>query len=196
MVRPLAEKVGAKRILEVGAGTGPFTRKILAEMGPDDTLSICEINAFLLNQLKKSLEGNSHYLAHKDRIVFVRGSIEDLPSLYPDAEFDVIVSGLPFSNFSPNDVENILNLLCKMLAKNGCLSFFEYIGIRKFGNFAPSAKHRARIRGVESIIRKWKLEASRSGAVTTNISLLNIPPALAVHYVRSDGPNSNSPLVN
>ena len=53
--------------------------------------------------------------------------IEEMPG---DEKFDLIVSGLPFNNFSAESVEQILAALLERLAPQGTISFFEYIAVR------------------------------------------------------------------
>ncbi len=50
-----------------------------------------------------------------------------------DARLRFIVSGLPFNNFSPAFVEQVLDALFNLLAPGGTLSYFEYMYVRPLG---------------------------------------------------------------
>ena len=71
--------------------------------------------------------------------------VEDLPA---DAQYDLIISGLPLNNFTVADVEQILAVLLRLLSPGGTLSFFEYIAIRPARALVSGPAERARLRGI------------------------------------------------
>ncbi len=167
-------------ILEVGPGTGPFTRKIIELMGPHDRLVVCEINPRFLRRLKQTLRQNPHFARNRDRIVFFEGSVRQLPHSNLPKRYDVIVSSLPFVNFSPEIVDEILGQFRRMTRDGGSLTFFQYVGIGRIRELFSSRPTRMRVREVEKVVDKWCREAARRGEVRHRVSFLNLPPAKTI----------------
>lgn len=181
MVRPIIESSKESlSILEVGPGTGPFTRKILKLMGPNDRLVICEINKRFIDQLKRELPKNRDFLFNQDRVEFFLGPIQELARRDGEKKFDVIVSSLPFSNFPPQLVDEILGLLQGMLAPDGALTFCEYVGLRKLSRLIPERRDQAR--EIDRVIDHWCSKVERRGKVRKEVAILNIPPAFSIQF--------------
>lgn len=187
MVKPLRE--GAKldrrplKILEVGPGTGPFTRQILRFMGPEDTFTVCEINARFLHLLQRKLAHNKSFQRNADRVQFVQCPVQELRTQGIGDQFDIIISSLPFSNFMPETVEEILTLFRDMTAEGGRVIFCEYIGLRKISSVFSTPAGRKRVEGVERVIQQWSNRVSTDGGeVRKRLSLLNVPPAYAIEF--------------
>lgn len=186
MVRPIYEVNRSARpdrpyrILEVGPGTGPFTKEILKIMHVTDELVVCEINPRLMERLKLSLGSIECFRAKEHKVSFFEGSILDLPKQYIAEGFDLIVSSLPFHNFSPELVKEFLNFFSQILAPNGTITFFHYVGLRKLSGLSPNRSLRNRIKGVDKVIATWCNELSKEGNVHKCISMLNFPPAVAI----------------
>lgn len=181
MVRPIKEAYGPLNILEVGPGTGPFTRRIIRLMGPQDKFTICEINSRFLALLKDKLERLPEYKRNQKQISFFEGPVQDLGRNFTQPRFDVIISSLPFSNFSPELVADILDLYRRLLKPDGTLSFFEYVGLRKISAAFSKRDVRDRLEKVDCVINNWfeQIEADH-GVVEKEVSLLNLPPACAI----------------
>lgn len=182
MVEPGRLTPGPRRFLEVGPGTGPITREVLRIMGPHDSFTVCEINSNLMRRLQQSLQKNEHFQKHKDRVTFYEGPAQNLPQVYPDATFNVIVCSLPFSNFLPEVTEEIMTGLHDMLEEGGRFSFFEYWGMRRIGRLFSSPKQKERLYAVDSVLNKWCYTAYQRGVVRTKVSLLNLPPAKTFQF--------------
>lgn len=180
MVAPLRERGGQRRILEVGPGTGPITKEILHLMSPGDELFISEINKRFLEQLQKNLSDNKYYQRHRKRVTFIEGPIQQLRFQEPPSGFNCIVSSLPFSNFTPAMVQEIIDTFHYLLAPDGRLTFFEYLGVRKVSSIFASPKTRERLQGVDEILKDWRRSVRIKGSVKTRVSLLNFPPAVSV----------------
>jgi phosphatidylethanolamine/phosphatidyl-N-methylethanolamine N-methyltransferase len=186
MIEPLHSIKMPVRVLEVGPGTGPFTRAILKQMKPFDELVVCEINTRFMKGLKESLSTDSSYIENKDRIHFFEGSVLELPPEYEDKGFDFIVSSLPFHNFTPELVETFFLYFKKVLKNEGTLTFFHYAGLRKLSGISPNKEVRDRVKGVDKVIAKWCDEASRDGTINKKISIFNLPPAVSVRISNSN----------
>jgi phosphatidylethanolamine/phosphatidyl-N-methylethanolamine N-methyltransferase len=182
MVKPIARADRPLRILEVGPGTGPFTREILKQMGPDDVFVICEINQRFISRLRKSLEKNEDYSRNRERIYFFEGPVQALPSSGLPKEYEVIVCGLPFYNFGADLVEEIFHLFRTMVTPGGSLTFFHYKGLRKLLALCSTSETRTRLKSVEQVIKCWCNQISTYGQVFRRNSLLNFPPATSIEF--------------
>lgn len=191
MIRPLFETKGARKILEVGSGTGPITRQIIKHMGPDDTLVICEINARFLNFLKQRLKKNNDYLRNANRIRFFEGACQELARQEPDSKFDLIVSSVPFYTLGPELSQELFSLFQSMLAPNGKWTFCSYIGMPELGTVFCSDDARQRISDVNKIIKQWVRDASREGRVDRRVAIRNLPPAYSYCFA-FNGKNSKN----
>jgi phosphatidylethanolamine/phosphatidyl-N-methylethanolamine N-methyltransferase len=187
LARPVRLAKEPIRILEVGPGTGPITRQILRFMGSEDTLLICELNATFLQRLQSKLEKNPFFQRHRDRVNFFQGPVQNLVDRGLENSFDAIVSSLPFSNFAPDVVEEILNLFSALLAPNGTFTFCEYVGLRKLSAIVRPAHERARAKAVDAVVDRWMESWEIAGQVKKDFTLLNVPPAITVE-VRNRAP--------
>jgi phospholipid N-methyltransferase len=147
MTKPLHQPRKAQRILEAGPGTGCITVKILKEMTPEDTLTICEINSAFMKLLKERLSTDPNFIRHKDRITFFEGPIQDLPE---GGLFDVIVCALPFLNFDLKTVKEIFAKFRRMSTKDTVMTYYEYIGLRDLGKHIPIKDRQARLNQLDS----------------------------------------------
>ena len=192
MVRPLTEVDRRSRngrpyrILEVGPGTGPFTKSIVRKMPVSDQLVVCEINPRLMDRLKISLSTIDQFEPKQHRIEFFEGSVLELPEEIIGEGFDLIVSSLPFHNFNPEMVKDFLTFFSKILVKDGTVTFFHYLGLRKLSGLSPNRELRSRIRGVDSVISDWCDLNSKSGFVQKTVEMFNLPPAVAITVKQKD----------
>ncbi|MBP9837342.1 MAG: methyltransferase domain-containing protein [Proteobacteria bacterium] len=180
MCKGMKVVAGAKNILEVGPGTGPFTREILKMMSPLDNFTICEINQGYMQYLKASLKDNLYYQKNKDRVTFFQGPVQELKNINSNQKFDVIISALPFASFPANLVQEILDYYLEVISENGHISFFQYPGLKKASYIMSSNENRDRIRKVEQILHSWC--SSERGSVEKEFTFLNVPPAVSVHF--------------
>lgn len=104
------------KILEVGPGTGVFTRFLLEKLRKDDKLDVVELDGTFIGQLHDEFgEDERIRIFHDDILEFAYGQ-----------DYDFIVSGLPLNSFDKDLVKKITNRLVN-LSKNGAIiSFFEY----------------------------------------------------------------------
>ncbi len=182
MVAPIKKASHPLTILEVGPGTGPFTRRIIKLMGPEDRFVICEINPRFLERLKKTLSRNPYYRKHQNRISFFQGPVQDLPRSDLPKQYDVIVSSLPFVNFAPEVVDEILALFRKLTREGGSLTFCQYVGVCKIRELFSNQPTRERVQGVENVVDAWCRKVSEKGEVHRRVSFLNVPPAMAIEF--------------
>jgi len=165
-----------RRILEVGPGTGAVTGRIISDMRAGDRLVLVERNEEFVARIRERLAGDAQFSTAADRSEIVHASVEDLPE---DRPFDVIISGLPLNNFTPETVAKILAKLQRLLAPGGTLSFFEYIAIRRFKVAVSRRADRERVRGIARVLG----DVLEKNAVRRDCVWANVPPAW-VHHVR------------
>lgn len=158
-----------KRILEVGAGTGVFTRKLVEKLGPDDHFDVVELMPELCEVLHEKF----------DNIQNVEIFCGDILKFETKKPYDYVVSGLPFNSFSADLVEKVTKKLTE-LAKPGALcSFFEYKWLSNFRSMSMSTQEKDEFNetrmAVETFVQKYRM-------FSTSV-YLNIPPA-DVHFLR------------
>lgn len=177
MTRAARLHPGPKRILEVGPGTGPFTRQLLRCLGPGDDLHIIEISPDFSRLLEKRLL-EPYRNRHPDRQVHLHCQpIEEAPI---EGEFNLIVCGLPFNNFPPALVRRIFRIMIDHLAPGGELTYFEYAGVRAMKGPLVGDRGRRKLKQIDftgRVLRK-RLGGRRK------LVLANLPPAMMVRLVR------------
>ena len=160
-----------RRILEVGPGTGALTKPILDDLTPEDEFVLYEKNEGFAQYIAKLIKAKN---GSAQNVKLIHGDIRDLGVNPEELKFDVIFCGLPFTNFEPDIVEEIFELLKANLNNTGKLAFFGYLALPTIRQMYSTPKEKQRIAKVVAHIEKLYSDA-------TNISrervFLNIPPA-------------------
>jgi phospholipid N-methyltransferase len=128
LARPLEQREGPVRILELGPGTGAVTAAVLARMRDGDTLDICEINPRMVEVLQRRLELLPEYMAHRAQVRVLVCGAQALPDVAP---YDVIVCSLPFANFDLPLVEAIFGRLRQLSHAGTKMTWFEYPELKR-----------------------------------------------------------------
>jgi phospholipid N-methyltransferase len=168
--------VPARRILEVGPGTGAVTARIVLDLRPGDHLDLVERNDQFVAHLRERIATAEPFRSAADRIALLHAAVEELPE---DRPYELIISGLPLNNFTVDSVREIFAKLRKLLAPGGTLSFFEYVAVRRVKSLASGRADRERLTGISLLFR----EVLSSTEVRRDLVLANVPPAW-VHHVR------------
>jgi phosphatidylethanolamine/phosphatidyl-N-methylethanolamine N-methyltransferase len=179
LARALARYVGqqpGQSILEVGPGTGAVTGQIVRRMPAHATLDLVELNDEFVRLLNERFAAEQPFCSLGQRARVLHRRIEDTPG---EAQYDLIISGLPLNNFAVADVERILEAFRRLLRPGGVLSFFEYVAIRPVRALISGPAQRARLRGISAAL-KGLLE---SHEIQRDCVWANLPPAW-VHHVR------------
>ena len=117
----------AKVIVELGPGTGVFTKELLTKMSADCHLVVIELNDAFFKDLQQKFKHPNLHLVH--------GSAGDLTSILKGfnlAKADYILSSLPLSNFSAALRNSILEAINDNLVQEGKLIQFQYTrGLKK-----------------------------------------------------------------
>lgn len=109
----------AHRYLEVGPGTGAFTKRLVEKLGPNDQLDLVEIDAVFSRSLQEM---------YKD---FPNIHVHHMPiqEWSPSYKYDVVIGAVPLNALPSKEVIlPILNSYERLTKKEGVLSLVEYIG--------------------------------------------------------------------
>ncbi|MFM2165303.1 MAG: hypothetical protein RL325_1740 [Planctomycetota bacterium] len=172
MTSAIAQVDGKRRILEVGPGTGPFTKAILKKLRAGDHFDMVEINQKFCRKLEKSLL--SPYRGRHPQVA-VRLHCAPIEEAALEGPYDVIVCGLPFNNFPPKLMRQIFRRMFALLKENGELVYFEYAGVRVIKGPVTDRAGRARLKRIDAIGKSLRRKHSGS----TELVLGNFPPAIA-----------------
>jgi phosphatidylethanolamine/phosphatidyl-N-methylethanolamine N-methyltransferase len=178
LTAPLKAGQGPLRILEVGPGTGAVTRRIVSLLKPEDRLDLVELNETFAEMLKRRFQEDSSYRKAAEQSEIHICPLQEFQS---EIQYDYIISGLPLNNFSAEIVGEIFKSFLRLLAPNGVLSYFEYMGMRKIRGLVVGRNGRERIRALEKIMNSY-LNVHR---FRRNRVLVNFPPAW-VQHLRKD----------
>ena len=126
MTRPARRAPGPRRLLEVGPGTGSFTRRLLNSLQDGDELHIVEINRRFADYLEQKMLADFRRDHPKIRVELHCSSIE---GAHLEGHFDYIICGLPFNNFPVFESRQIFRQLMNLLREGGQLTYFEYAGM-------------------------------------------------------------------
>jgi phospholipid N-methyltransferase len=164
-----------QRWLEVGPGTGPFTRALLAAKRPGDRLVIVELSKDFCVRLDADIlapwkRANPEQGAE---VVLINAPIEDA-KLEPG--FDHVVCGLPFNNFPPELVERIMVQLRALIRPAGSLRYFAYVGARTLRDGRGALRGAAPLAAIEDRVLA-------GCARTSDVIMANIPPAKATTVI-------------
>jgi phosphatidylethanolamine/phosphatidyl-N-methylethanolamine N-methyltransferase len=181
MTRPIAEARGPANILEVGPGTGAVTRRILHLLKAEDRLDLVELNERFAEMLRQRFESDP---AFKSAAAQSRVHVCGIESFESDVRYDFIVSGLPFNNFSPTFVEQVLESLFELLAPGGILSFFEYMYVRPLRRLVSRPAERRRLTDLDRVLGAF---LGRHG-ISRHSVFLNMPPAWVQHLHKENPP--------
>ena len=110
----------ARRIVELGPGTGALTGEIIGRLRPDDRLLAVDIDPQFVRELQArwpSLESVCGSAARLHEIALERG----MPAV------DHIVSGLPFSTLPVEMTRQILESVERTLRPGGMFTTFQYL---------------------------------------------------------------------
>lgn len=128
MVSRLRRKVGESdcpplRILEIGAGTGPFTREIIKYLRPQDQLDIVEIHEHFYDLITSRYGDLNVNIHHTDILHF-----------HPGRAYDFILSSLPYENIPEMISTRIWKKKLELCSPDAWISYFKYVKFNRFKN--------------------------------------------------------------
>jgi phosphatidylethanolamine/phosphatidyl-N-methylethanolamine N-methyltransferase len=90
-----------------------------------------------------------------------------------EVRYDVIVSGLPFTNATPDQVRAILDRYDVLLADGGTIVYFAYVGTRRMRLVTASRNEAHRHVAVEKLLSDYRTRF----ATSVHTVWCNLPPA-------------------
>lgn len=109
-------------VVELGGGTGAFTKQIIDKLPPDGRLIVFEINPSLAKFLRNSFPDSRVTILEADA-----GNISENLNKIGIDKVKYIVSGLPLGNFRKNEKEKILISIKDSLQEGGLYIQFQYL---------------------------------------------------------------------
>lgn len=151
------------RIVELGPGTGVFTREIVARLGPEGRYLAIDIDAAFVARIRDRWP----------QIDCVCAPAETLPALAADrhlAPVDHIVSGLPFASLPGATSRRILDAIAGTLRVGGTFTTFQYVHAYRL----PSA-----------VAFRREIKGRLGTEPSSSLVVRNLPPAYVLTWRRA-----------
>ncbi len=104
-------------VIELGAGSGNITERILSKLHPDSVLYCFEIEPQFYHKLEGIKDSRFH---------LIKDSAADVNKYFELSSVDIIISGLPLSLFDDTERDQLLNDCYSLLKKGGVFRQFLY----------------------------------------------------------------------
>ena len=153
---------GAEQIIELGPGTGVFTREIVGRVGPGCRVLAVEVNRAFVERLQRVWP----------QVDCVCASAETLPALAAArgmSGVDHIISGLPFASLPAETTRRILDGVHETLRVGGTFTTFQYV-------------HAYVMTAAASFRRE--LSARLGSGPHSHLVVRNVPPAFVLTWRR------------
>lgn len=152
----------ALTIVELGAGTGAFTRAIVAGLRPGDRFVGIEVDTAFVEILRRRWPDIDIVCASAEALYEILGE----RALGP---VDHVVSGLPFATLPADTTRRIVAAVARSIRRGGTFSTFHYL--HSYG--VPSA----------AAFRR-KMTSALGSAPSIEFVARNLPPALALTWTK------------
>ncbi|MFJ7625165.1 class I SAM-dependent methyltransferase [Streptomyces sp. NPDC097595] len=192
-VRALAHR--PLTVLEAGAGTGAVTRALIPQLTPGSRLDVVDANPRFTGALRRLVHTHPRLAGRPEQVRVHQGYVEELDT---GRDYDVIVSGLPLTNFTPRQVEAVMDRYLELLRPGGTLTYFAYLGTHTARTLLSGRAESRRHQRAEQIMTGYQRRyATGCWTVWANLPPARVwqlrrpeaaaPPALAVRTpVRAD----------
>ncbi|MFF4603618.1 class I SAM-dependent methyltransferase [Streptomyces sp. NPDC001339] len=157
-------------VLEAGAGTGAVTRALVPLITPGSRLDVVDANPRFADRLRHLVHTHPHLAGKPEQVRVHQQYVEELDT---DCRYDVIISGLPLTNFTPGQVETIMERYMELLHPGGTLTYFAYLGTRRARTLVSSRRAARRHQAVDDVMTGYQ----RRYATGCRTVWANLPPA-------------------
>ncbi len=151
LARRMVKGIEGPVVLELGPGTGIFTKEILKELPPQGKLICIENNEAFARHLRREIKDKRFKLYIGDALM-----LKKFLASSGVAEVDCVISGLPLGNFKKEAKQKILKEIAACLSAQGLFVQFEYL--------------MAAIKDIKKVFP----------SVSISFELFNIPPAFVM----------------
>lgn len=158
-----------KFIMEVGAGSGALTPKIISKMKESDHLDLIEIEPLLCEALREKFG----YLKN------VSIQCVDFLTWQPNYQYDYVISTLPFNSFPPELVQRAVDQLVLLSKDKAHLGFVEFKWLSSFRMLGMNKLEKETFMKTREIIRNFYLKYK---AYDTDV-YMNFPPIIVYHLI-------------
>jgi phospholipid N-methyltransferase len=171
MTAAFRRRTSPARVLEVGAGTGPITARLVRELRPGDFLDVYEINPDYSAFLARRFEQEDTFSGVKDQVALHTADVLEIEKA---PQYDYIISAVPFTAFPAPAVADFFETYRQILKPNGVLTYIEFaFGRHVMRVVTREEEEKRRIREVAQVVDKY-VDAYQ---FNHKFVLLNAPPA-------------------
>ncbi|MER5920557.1 translation initiation factor IF-2 [Streptomyces mirabilis] len=160
--RPLA-------VLEDGASTAGVTRSLISQLPRGSRLDVVEADPRFPAQLCHLVAAHPAPAGGPRPVTVHQTCVEDLDT---DDRYDVIVSGLSLTKFTPVRVERIMARYMELLRPGGTLTYSTHVGMRRLRVLTASRSEARRCAAVSEIMSAY--QRSYATGRTTNLPPANV----------------------
>jgi phospholipid N-methyltransferase len=146
----------------------------LRHLLPDDRVDLVELNGPFVALLQRRFDRDMEFRRYRPQVRLIHAAVQDLAG---EAQYDYIISGLPFNNFPGAQVREIFQVYNRLLRPGGTLSYYEYALVRQIKTPFVDRRERRRLFRVGRIVSRY----IRAYQVRREPIFVNVPPAIVRH---------------
>lgn len=121
LAKRMTKGMKSQVVLELGPGTGVFTKEILRKLPSNGKLISIESNQSFVKYLKDKIKDKRLKICNGDALLLKKHLLD-----HGIKKVDVIISGLPIGNFKKEEKKRILDEIAECLEDDGTFIQFEY----------------------------------------------------------------------
>ena len=168
LIQPMLQKKPPRTILEVGAGTGPVTQEIVKQLHSDDQFDVLELDPVLCDLLREKFKAYTQVVIH----------CTPVEQWQPAYEYDIIISTVPFSNLTVEQIKPILHQFEQLAKPGAVLSYLEYIWGTELKKLFAQNEQAITLQEKVDLLKNF-----RDTHKTKTVSVMtNVPPTY-VHHI-------------